>query len=252
MLFSCLTVQLRELHRLHGRQQELMNEIKRRGINKDDVMEDKFQLSYFFSPFPTDNAKRQDKRSLSSYEPQVLNNSSLPGGTYNLGFPANSYFSNMEKRVQESFSKFPIVESTSEKRNHGTACDRADKFSLSAVQTSQLGADALTFSLYNRSHYPREISMSKPTDGLSANSGSNLNLVTKDFFRDSRDSMNKEGPLSILGLKNERSGNEHPSDDYAGKTIYHIRILMFQDFIAAIVLSNFLTVICHCLHIAYS
>ncbi|KAH6830377.1 hypothetical protein C2S53_007543 [Perilla frutescens var. hirtella] len=221
--------QIRELHRLYGRQRELMNEIKRRGINREDVMEEKFQLSYLFTPFPIENAKKSlnschssSQHLVSSCEPRILNNSIVPSGNYNLGFPAEPYFSNTKKQMQERFSKFPIVESTSEKRNHQTACDRDNKFSLSAVQTSQHGGDTLTFDLYSRKNYPGEISSANPTDlsraQISATSCSNLNLVTKDFFHDSLDRMNKEDPLSTLGLRNERSGKEHlSSGDYAVK-----------------------------------
>ncbi|XP_057769620.1 uncharacterized protein LOC130989618 isoform X2 [Salvia miltiorrhiza] len=198
--------QLGELHRLYGRQRELMNEIKRRGMNKDEVVEEKFRLSYLLSPFPTENAKR-------SWNPS--HNTIFRGGTYNLGF-------------QERFSKFPVAESTSEKRNHLAACDGDDKNSLCAVQASQHGANALTFGLYNRNGYPGDERIINPRNGvsdrlvlsraeISGNSCSNLNLVTKDFFHGSLDIMNKEGSLSIRGLRNERSGKEHLSDDYAEK-----------------------------------
>lgn len=216
--------QIRELHRLYGRQRELMNEIKRRGINKEeDAMEEKYQLSYLFNPFPIENAKKpwnschsSSQHLLSSCEPRIMNNSIVSNGSYNLGFPADSCFSDMEKRMQERFSKFPIVESSSEKRNHQT-CDRDNRFSLSAVQTSQHGEDALTFDLYSRKKYTGEISLANPTDlsraEISANSRLNLNLVPKDFFHDSLDRMNKEDPLSI-GL---RSGKEHFSGVFAEK-----------------------------------
>ncbi|KAK4417627.1 hypothetical protein Salat_2175400 [Sesamum alatum] len=50
--------QIQELHRLYARQQELMNEIKRRELNKDDVKEEKPRSSSLFSPIPPGDAKR--------------------------------------------------------------------------------------------------------------------------------------------------------------------------------------------------
>lgn len=194
MLFLCLNVQLHELHRLYGRQQELMNEIKRRGIVRDDVMEEKFRLSYLLSPVFTENAKRSWNSS---------SNSIFSGGTYNLGFSANLY------------SKFPVVESTSEKRNH---------------QTSQHVTDALTFSLCHRNSYRGDTSIANPTKvEVSANLWSSLDLVTKDFFHGSLDRMNKEGSLSIRGSRNESNGKKHLFDDHGGKPIYHICYLNVRD-----------------------
>ncbi|KAL1538750.1 pentatricopeptide repeat-containing protein-like protein [Salvia divinorum] len=190
--------QLGELHRLYGRQRELMAEIKRRGMNKTDVMEEKLRSSYLLSPFPTENTKR-------SWNPS--GNNIFRGGTYNLGF-------------QERFPKFPVVQSTPEKRSHLAACDGDNRLHLLGIQTSQHGADALPFSLCNRNGYPGDERMTNPRNGvsdrlalsrpeMSGNPCSNLNLVTKDFFHDSRDGMSKEGSLSIRGLRNERSGPDY-------------------------------------------
>ncbi|XP_042022396.1 uncharacterized protein LOC121769724 [Salvia splendens] len=185
--------QLGELHRLYGRQRELMTEIKRREMNKTDVMEEKFRSSYLLSPFPTENMKR-------SWNPS--NNTIFRGGTYSLGF-------------QERFSKFPAVQ----KRNHLAACDGDDRLYLRGVQTSQHGAGALSFSLYDRNGYqPGDERITNPRNGvsdrlalsraeISENPCSSLNLVTKDFFHDDR--MSKEGSVSIHGLRNERSGPDY-------------------------------------------
>ncbi|KAL0377570.1 UNVERIFIED_CONTAM: hypothetical protein Sradi_3062500 [Sesamum radiatum] len=45
-------MQIQELHRLYARQQELMNEIKRRELNKDDMKGEKHRSSSLFSPIP--------------------------------------------------------------------------------------------------------------------------------------------------------------------------------------------------------
>lgn len=199
IVFWCLVVQLGELHRLYGRQRELMSEIKRRGTNTTDAMDEKFRSSYLLSPFPTENTKR-------SWNPS--NNTIFRGGTYNLGF-------------QERFSKFPVVE----KRNHLAACDGDERLYLRGVPTSQHGAGALSFSLYSTNGYhPGDERITNPRNGvsdrlalsraeISENPRSNLNLVTKDFFHDDR--MSKEGSVSIHELWNERSGPDY----YAGKPI---------------------------------
>ncbi|KAI3452258.1 hypothetical protein Pfo_008923 [Paulownia fortunei] len=262
--------QLQELHRLYGRQQELMNEIKKRIINKDDVKEEKSQSSSLFSPIPPEDAKRtwnachssslysmtgclstsgtsgklfpsfledknvpipptQDTRHLRSCEPRLSKSSIFPKRTYDLGIPADVYSNNTEKQMQERFPKLPGVESTSGNRNHQASYDRDTKLSLSALQTSQRNADALTFNLcFKRTNHQGDLSITNPTDGIpdsltlsrgevSANSCSNFNLVTKDFFQNSLDGMNGGSSLSIQGLRNERTEKEHLSDDYADK-----------------------------------
>lgn len=160
-----------------------MNEIKRRGLVKDDIMEEKFRLNYLLSPFLTENSAKR------SWNPS--SNSSFHGGNYNLGSQADFY------------SKFPIVQSTSEKRNH---------------PTSHHGTDALAFSLSDRNSYRGgDTSITDPTKaGMSTTSWSNLDLVTKDFFHNSLDRMNKDGSLGIRGLRNEKSGKEHLFDDHCG------------------------------------
>ncbi|PIN00546.1 hypothetical protein CDL12_26952 [Handroanthus impetiginosus] len=222
--------QLRELHRLYGRQQELMNEIKKREINKDNMNEDKSHSSTFLSPIPREDAKRawnsicssslagclstsrttfldcksvplvpptHDTRSLRKSEPWLSKGSTFPNGTYDM---------------QERFPKllgFGI-----------TPCDRDAKLSLGAVQTPQRNSDSSTFDLYfKRANHPEDFRITNPRGEISAYSGSNVNLVMKDFFHNSIDRTNRESSWSILGFRNERRGKEQPSDDYAGTSV---------------------------------
>ncbi|KAK6129207.1 hypothetical protein DH2020_037037 [Rehmannia glutinosa] len=184
--------QLQELHRLYGRQQELMNEIKRGERNTNDLKEEKCRLSSFFSP---EEAKR--KWNNACHISSLHSTASCPSksGTNSKLFP--SFLENKSVPVfpstQERHFKLPRVENTSENTNH----HRITKLSLGDVQTSQLNADASTFNLYT---------------GLTLSS---FNLGTKDFFQSSLDGMKGESCPS--GLRNGRSGKEHQSGDYAEK-----------------------------------
>ncbi|XP_011098690.2 uncharacterized protein LOC105177292 isoform X2 [Sesamum indicum] len=224
--------QIQELHRLYARQQELMNEIKRRELNKDDMKGEKHRLSTLFAPIPPGDAKRtwnlphsmadclptsgtssklfpsfpedngvpvlpctQDIRSLRTCEPWLSKCSVFPNGTYTLGIPADIYHRNLEKRMQERFCKLQGVEIASTNRNHPAA----------------YGDTSLT--------NPRDGVPDGPTlsrGEVTPNTCSNFNLMTRDFFQNSLDAKNGSS-LSILGSRNERSGKEHHSDDHAEK-----------------------------------
>ncbi|KAL8471656.1 hypothetical protein ACS0TY_029058 [Phlomoides rotata] len=162
--------QLQELHRLYGRQRELMNEIRSREMNKDGMKEEKGQL-FLFSPKLLEDARTPRARSMAGCLP-------IPS---------------------TRFSKLPVFEN----RNHQGSYDTDNRFSLNGVhQISQHKADALTFDFKRKDN----------AGDISANSCSNFNLTTKDFFPCSADRMYG----GILGLRNERRGNEQ-RDDYAEK-----------------------------------
>ncbi|KAL0343843.1 UNVERIFIED_CONTAM: hypothetical protein Sangu_1271700 [Sesamum angustifolium] len=197
--------QIQELHRLYARQQELMNEIKRRELNKDDMKGEKHRSSSLFSPispgdakrtwnpphsmadclptsgtcsklfpsFPEDNSvpvlpRTQDIRSLRTCEPWLSKGSVFPNGTYTLGIPADIYHRNLEKRMQERFCKLQGGEIASANRNHPASYGRDAKFSLTAVQTSQCDTEALGFNLcFIRTNHPGDTSITNPRDGVS-------------------------------------------------------------------------------------
>lgn len=195
ILSWCSIFQLQELHRLYGRQRELMNEIRSREMNKDGVKDEKCWL---FSSNLLEDARR-------TRDPFHSSSSRSMAGC-----------------LGTRFSKVPVFESSVEKRNHQGSYDTDNRFSfINGVKMSQHRSDALTFDFKRKG-----ISVSN-TPGLSSgeistNLCSNVDLATKDFFPSSVDRMNEGKSPGILGLGNGRRGKEQLFDDYAGMLIKHL------------------------------
>ncbi|KAL3813428.1 hypothetical protein ACJIZ3_014696 [Penstemon smallii] len=113
--------QLQELHRLYRRQRDLMNEMKRKEIKKDNAEEEKIQSN-----------------SLST------RSNIFPKRTFDLELPADVYMNNVEKQMQERNT------------NHQVSYDRDTKSSLSAHWTPQSNTDSLKFNIFPKSDNTRD------------------------------------------------------------------------------------------------
>ncbi|XP_073286458.1 uncharacterized protein [Primulina huaijiensis] len=196
--------QVRELHRLYIRQRELMNEMKRVKLNKDE------HKIPFISLI-------QDTQDLTSSEIPLYKSIKFEKRTGSLEVPANVLGINVDNQMQKSFYEFPVVETTSRNRNH----------QASRANSAFTGAWRPECKVYSsRPHYQTDLNLTCSADinlsspscparpDVSANSGSTFHLASTNFYENPQ--AGKKGGIcfSIMNSSNEIYGKEHLSDRY--------------------------------------
>lgn len=197
--------QVRELHRLYIRQRELMNEMIRVKLNKDEHK----------IPFVS---LIQDTKNLTSSEIPLYKSISFEKRTDSLEVPANVFGFNVENQMQKGFYEFPVVETTSRNQNHQASC-------ANSAFTGAWKPECKVYS--SRPRYQTELNLTCSADenlsslscharpDVSANSGSTFHIASTNFYENPQAGNKGEICFSIMNSRTEICGREHLSDHYA-------------------------------------